>query len=401
MCQRCVHAVTVTAGSRRRRLWDLPPSCHCPVVGVCFPLSVLRQWVNKALGGRAAGNDYEIHVGAVAECRQRNRLSEWLQRDLDARYALTIQAFKQAKDTPAVAQYWADALQQGDVAGAFWATLTHPRCDEALQEAVLRDMHMLQHQAGAAVRTDVNRYHALVQEHGVLTRELARIQERCTRWMAEKSAEIEQQNAQLAQQRTLVIDKDVRIEGLTQELEALKSSIKDFESVSRLRQQVDQLTQRQADLEVQNARLRQQLSDARRAARPRASAERAMSADGPVHEVPGECPIGLPLKEKTILCVGGRNGNVSNYRDVIEQAGGHFAHHDGGLEDHHGALDAVLAAADLVICQTGCISHNAYWRVKDFCKRTGKQCVYVENPSTSALARTLKHIAGKDAETPR
>jgi len=59
------------------------------------------------------------------------------------------------------------------------------------------------------------------------------------------------------------------------------------------------------------------------------------------------------------------------------------------------------AAADLVICQTGCISHNAYWRVKDFCKRTGKQCVFVENPSTSSLTRTLQQItAGDSAEKP-
>ena len=45
------------------------------------------------------------------------------------------------------------------------------------------------------------------------------------------------------------------------------------------------------------------------------------------------------------------------------------------------ALEAVLVSADLVICQTGCISHDAYWRVQDQCKRTGKQCVLVEQPT--------------------
>lgn len=43
-------------------------------------------------------------------------------------------------------------------------------------------------------------------------------------------------------------------------------------------------------------------------------------------------------------------------------------------------LDAVLTAADLVICQTGCVSHDAYWRVQDHCKRTGKRCVLVDQP---------------------
>ena len=45
------------------------------------------------------------------------------------------------------------------------------------------------------------------------------------------------------------------------------------------------------------------------------------------------------------------------------------------------ALEAVLVSADLVICQTGCISHDAYWRVQDQCKRTGKQCVLVDQPT--------------------
>jgi hypothetical protein len=102
------------------------------------------------------------------------------------------------------------------------------------------------------------------------------------------------------------------------------------------------------------------------------------------------------LKQKTVLCVGGRSGNVANYRDLVERVGGRFAHHDGGLEDSQSVLDSTLAAADLVICQTGCISHNAYWKVKDFCKRTGKRCVFVENPSASSLVRALEQMSDHD-----
>lgn len=43
---------------------------------------------------------------------------------------------------------------------------------------------------------------------------------------------------------------------------------------------------------------------------------------------------------------------------------------------------SVWQHADLVVYQTGCISHNAYWRVKDFCKCTGKRCVFVERAPT-------------------
>lgn len=53
------------------------------------------------------------------------------------------------------------------------------------------------------------------------------------------------------------------------------------------------------------------------------------------------------------------------------------------------ALESVLVSADLVICQTGCISHDAYWRVHDQCKRTGKQCVLVDQPTAIRLRQIV------------
>ncbi len=50
-------------------------------------------------------------------------------------------------------------------------------------------------------------------------------------------------------------------------------------------------------------------------------------------------------------------------------------------------LDASLAAADLVICQIGCFSRGAFWRVQDHCKRTGKSCVLVEQPDAVRIVR--------------
>ncbi|TAK96931.1 MAG: DUF2325 domain-containing protein [Aquabacterium sp.] len=55
-------------------------------------------------------------------------------------------------------------------------------------------------------------------------------------------------------------------------------------------------------------------------------------------------------------------------------------------------LQASVTAADLVICQTGCVSHDAYWRVKDYCKRTGKRCIFVDTPSHSAMKKALETV---------
>lgn len=101
---------TPKAGSRRRRLWDMGHECHCPVVGVCLPLDTLLRLVNKALGGKAMADDYEVHVGAVAQCAHRNRLSEALQAELERRFALDIERLKSAKAPRALADLWTGSL---------------------------------------------------------------------------------------------------------------------------------------------------------------------------------------------------------------------------------------------------------------------------------------------------
>jgi hypothetical protein len=64
----------------------------------------------------------------------------------------------------------------------------------------------------------------------------------------------------------------------------------------------------------------------------------------------------------------------------------------------YAALEESLGAADLVICQTGCLSHGAYWRVQDHCRRTGKPCVLVGNDGDLRIVRIHEH--GIDVPAP-
>lgn len=383
-------APSANTGSKRRRLWDLPHECHCPVIGVCLSIDTLRQLLKKTLNGRLFGDDYEMHVGAVAECGYRNRIAEALQQELDRRYAMVIQRAKLAKTTSALADLWANAVAQGDVAGTFWAVLTHPRCDAAFQETLCRDMHMLQHQAGASTRVDISKYHALLDENAILSRELGRVQERCTRLLAEKTSELQLLNGQLQQSHIENLRKDKDILCLKTELMALKAQLPDLEDRLQLQYSLTRMSERQAILEQRIQDLRKQLAESTKAKECVFEPEKSALETTPARRV---YPVTLHLQQKNVLCVGGRSGNVATYRELIERVGGRFAHHDGGVEDSHNLLDSSLAAADLVICQTGCISHNAYWRVKEFCKRTGKRCVFVENPSASSLERGLEQFS--------
>ena len=193
--------IVPASGSRRRRVWELAPHAHCPVIGVCLPLPVLRRLVDKVLGGQVQGDDYQVHSGAIAECKQRGTMAEAIQRELDRRYAIALRRFARCKSGEAVAAEWQAALRGDDVAGALWAVLTHARCDALLEEEVLHDIHMLQHQLGTSDRADRQRLHALEARNDSLAQELVAARQRAAAHTAEQARKVEQLQADLLRAR--------------------------------------------------------------------------------------------------------------------------------------------------------------------------------------------------------
>jgi hypothetical protein len=381
-------------GSRRRRLWELDSHAHCPVVGVCLPISALRRLVDKVVGGHAATDDYELHCGAITDCKRRGPIAEAVQRELDRRCMLALRQAAQAKTTEALRAWWIEASQGKDLAGAFWATLTHARCTHALEHEVLGEVHMLQHQVGMGRRVDLQRFEALIDQNAVLEYELRNAQQRCTRQGEDHARRCDEQQSQLMELRAQLIARDTACAQLREELQTLHAAVPGLKSRSELAGRAEWQAGRIQDLEralnaaQQDTERQKRRADEHAAELLRRDADAlaltgkdgaaAMAADTPAR-----------LDDCSVLCVGGRPASVPLYRHIVERTGGRFLHHDGGEEESAGKLEATLAAADMVICQTGCISHNAYWRVKDHCKRTGKRCVFVESPSTAGLKRAL------------
>ncbi len=385
-------------GSRRRRIWELDSHAHCPVLGVCLPIHVLRKVVNKALGGQAVADDYELHCGAVADCKYRSAVAEAVQRDLDQRYALAVRQAAKAKSTEALAAWWDDALRHHGVAGALWATLTHARCTPELSHRVEGQVHMLQHQVGMAARVDFERYEALLDENAVLTRELASAQQRSTRQVDEHTRRTDLLQSQVMQMRAQLMARDTTVAALQADLQTLEAAAPGLKSRYELAREVERLMEQRHDQQRGLLQAQQEAERQRRRADELAAElqQRDALALVAAADVTTEAPA--QLENQAVLCVGGRPASVPIYRQLIEGTGGRFLHHDGGEEDSDAKLDATLAAADLVICQTGCVSHNAYWRVKDHCKRTGKRCVFVESPSGAGLKRALLTLAPADGE---
>lgn len=165
-------------------------------------------------------------------------------------------------------------------------------------------------------------FEQLAREHHALMRDYGRAQARCSAQLRAQAREIDRLQAEAMRLRADVILRETALAWAREDRAALEQAIPGLPRRVTLARRVDALLARIQDL------MRERL---------RAEPRSAAAAPGPAAAaVPGQA--------------------------------------------EPDALEASLRAADLVICQTGCLSHGAFWRVQDHCKRAGKACVMVERP---------------------
>ena len=173
--------------------------------------------------------------------------------------------------------------------------------------------------------------HTLSQEFLALCRQLGEAQTRCSEVVATQAAELERLQREVVRLHAAVIVRDTRLE--------------------------------QAHAALEDARQAQ--------------------------------PPGLPLRKEMarhIRMLAERVATLSReclrwrLQAAVQEVSEPAAHPMPAHQPPH-ALDESLAAADLVICQTGCISHDDYWRVQDHCRRTGKPCILVDQAALPSAAQ--------------
>jgi len=372
-------------GSQRRKLWDLPPHAHCPVVGVCLALPRLQILLKKAGHAIDGMSPYELHLLTVHECRRHTRLAEVVQRELDRQFDLTVQSLRSVRDESVLLDQWREASGQGAWASVFWTVITHPSTRLSTVENIIGEVHMLQHQVGMSTRVDQSQ---ILQRQRDLERAQSALDALQKRWQAEQLAWARKQDAlqqQVQAQQERAAHAEAEVTRLNKVLATWRPSDTDPRRVAQLESEVEWL---RATVSMMDKALRRTEAATDSTPLPLAVPESTSTpSDG--WQWLQRPAAGGSARARRLVCVGGGQSMVPLYRQVAESAGIDFVHHDGGLEQKLQRLDRALAQADLVICQTGCISHNAYWRVKEHCKRTGKACAFVGNPSPQAIRQVI------------
>ncbi|MFZ2108769.1 MAG: hypothetical protein WAV18_25925, partial [Roseiarcus sp.] len=176
-------------GDRRSKIWELSSSLHCSIIGTCLTPSELRRFFIRFGDSDArAASDHDLHKRGVVAASRREEGGKLLNKALDKRHEGAIRRFAKAETATQLHALWKQALDQGEIAGPYWALLTHPAADAKLVQDVFGDVHMLSHQVGAAARLDIARLRRLEAELGERDDKIARQQARLATSAAERVA---------------------------------------------------------------------------------------------------------------------------------------------------------------------------------------------------------------------
>lgn len=398
------HADAQQQPRRRLKLWELDHRFHCLAIGTCLTIDELRRLARKAgISVGAAMSHYELHQSFVQLARNPVFAARAMHKWLDRKFAAAVKRSVACRNVGELGALWDAASAAGDIAGAFWALVTHALAEGALLERIYGEVHMLSHLAGHS-------NHSARHELAMLKRRVAELEDAQAR-----SAEAARLRIKDLERRAEVLsERAQRAEVLKRELAAAQAELEmlqNGEVLARLRGEKEALA---TQLEQALARVQAAEREARGWAKLASSAATVHPSPGRPTLVEAPAAAGAPepatclrqcgasgaddcpwpdLCGRRVLYVGGRNHQVAHFRALVERCRGEFIYHDGGLEDGRARLAGVLERADAVLCPIDCVSHDACLRVKKFCKQNAKTFVPLRTASLSAFIEGLQAVA--------
>lgn len=418
-----METITVPTGSLpKRRIWEIDNCFKCALIGTCLNRVELRKLSRESIYQSPAQlDDYQLHAHFIRISDQKDAAARALHKYLEKKYRAEVKKYSRAVDEIEIAALWDQDVVEGKLDSAWWSVLTHPYASESLVSKCYGQLHMISHdctnslhrhrQLIAHLRTKNTMLEEvlgserqnfrrerkkILEEQRGLRLELTRLRQQNqapSQQLEELKAKIEklESNSDGSKERQLIGDLRQdnnslfgRIDELTEELELLR---KEFTQAGLQLKQLEQVRQEMEQRE---------LDQAREIASLEAVLFRHISQDQDpctncADKNTANCP-GLDLCGKTVLYVGGLHKMVPHYRQLVEQSGGRFLHHDGGKEASRNLLPKLLTTADAVLCPIDCVSHDACNCVKKMCKRYQKPFVLMRSSGLSSLARGLNDI---------
>ncbi|MBM9538777.1 DUF2325 domain-containing protein [Desulfobulbus alkaliphilus] len=400
-----------------KKIWEVDTSFKCPLIGTCLGRFELRRLSRERVYAVESGlDDYQLHTRFIAIAARDDIKGRALHKYLRKKYHQSTKKYLQATTDDDIRSHWQEDMTAGRIDSAWWAVMTHPLISEQLVDELYGFLHMLGHEyingyhkeqtRRATLRNKVTMLEEILgSERQHHRREQRQLRGEITdlRQEAEKYQVLMAENSLLRAEKAVLKERAHQLTVKVEEASDQQQPAAGQEELARLReehaqqgQEVARLRQQVAAMEAEQARMARQRTDqAREIASLESMLLQRMSDPDPCtvcadHNT-AQCP-GLSLCGKTVLYVGGLHKMVPHYRQLVEQLGGRFMHHDGGKEASRNLLPKMLVTADAVFCPIDCVSHDACKQVKKMCKRYRKPFVLMRSSGLSSLAKGLNEI---------
>jgi hypothetical protein len=368
------------ASSKRYRIWEIPGTVQCSIVGTCLDRRDIQALMRKGkVRTQPGATEYQIHGYFVQEATQPGLIGQLIHKTLDRKYAPQVARVGRIRDPDALKAHWDDACAKGQVAGAYWALLSHRHVGDALRYGAFGDVHMLSHFMGGANRAGAQALWAAERRAAELEQRLERVRRRSHESLAERDARIEAQAREIQQMRSFCV-----------RLQPARTT--PGEGCGAPAKQERRRRQQERRLAAARARVREQ---DREIADLKAQIERLEELPVCPIQPPNadNAPADCPLESRRLLYVGGRASAVPHLRTGAARRQAELLHHDGGIEHSLQQLADLVGRADLVFCPVDCVSHSACLMARDLCKRANKPFVPLRSAGVTHFRRALDRMA--------
>lgn len=374
-----------SAGSRRRKLWNLPGSCHCLIIGTCLTLDEVKTLCKKCACPTADKSDYQLHQFFVSQASHADSIvARRTNKLLEKKFKIDISRVRAAKNPADLLDHWQVLKEVGQIPGTLWAIVTHPACNSEVVELLYGEVHMMSHLSGASMHQTAAKLAAMKVEIEALKEKL-------------KSSEIA-----WARKIDSARQQITRLKNNNRELR-LKSTGKAPQApdtIAREETKIHRAMLRETNAQLRSIKLKlrdtQQLADTYR----HQATQKECDIDKLEHMInhligkdsadTDNCD--QSLSGKCVLLLGGRPSQCKHFKAYVESNNGDFLHHDGGVESSYTQIDQLVGRADAVLCPVEQVSHTAMQRARKLCRKSDKPLVFLHRSSLAAFVTGIREI---------
>ncbi|WP_337659899.1 DUF2325 domain-containing protein [Anderseniella sp. Alg231-50] len=362
------------AKGRRIRLSEMGHWC-CSVIGTCLThddlLIIARKW-NVHIENDA--RVFDVHGFFARKAGEPGDISRAIEKMLDGRYGGLVRRVANTSEDDRLVDFWNTAVNDGFVAGAYWAVISHRHVSDDLRNRIFGEVHMMSHLLGGTARKIVGAAAELQAKVDQMERRQERWSNQVRHALDVRDGKIAKLQDELGKSRTKQRTPSAAAPGADK---LSKLNAKQERALIAARTRARQLAN---ELE----QVKDRLSEVRKSKPTRAPQSPVASFDP-----------GLGLCGKAVLYLGGRQASVPQIAKAAEAARVSLLHHDGGLEQSTHLIDDLISRCDAVICPVDCINHQACLKAKKLCKKMHKPFMPVSSRGTTTFQRALAELASR------